>query len=104
MSYPIGFSLSLMIGTAPVCCDNSCAPLVPFVANGSYHDPDGGGEAEVFFRVSGSPFCGISVAGVLRGELGGLEARDDLVELNPRAKSMRLRIEVSNFFSRQRVP
>ena len=90
MSY---LSLSIMVG---MCCGKPCALIVPFVANGSYDDPNGDGRTQVRFGLSGSPFCGISVARVLRGDLDGLEDRDDLAVLNPRSGSMRLRIEVSN--------
>ena len=78
------------------CCEGYCGTLVPLVANGSYNAPGGDGKTHISFNLSASPVCGISVARVLRGDLNGLVGRDDLAMLNPRAGSMRLRIEVSN--------
>ena len=65
-------------------------------ANGNYSDPYGEGKTYIMFNKTASPWCGISVAGVLCGNLDGLEGRDDLAGLNPKSGSMRLRIEVSN--------
>lgn len=77
-------------------CPYSCGITVPLVVNGSYNDPNGDGINYVTFKLSSSPSCGIPVANVLRGDLEGLVRRDELIVLNPRASSMRLRIEVSN--------
>ena len=85
------------IGT-PSCCINSCGSLLPLVDRGYYNDPTGDGKTFVSFNLSGSPWCGISVASVLRGDVDNLEGRNDLVALNPTSSSMRLRIEVSNLF------
>lgn len=79
-----------------LCCNSYCGVLLPFVANGSYNNPRGGGKTLVTFRLAGFPTCGIPVARVLRGDLEGLNERDALAELNPNSGSMRLRIEVSN--------
>ena len=97
MTYPVEFFLSEMVD-APVsfCCQNSCGLLVPLVANGSYNGPSGDGKTRIYFNLSNSPFCGISVARVLRGDLDSLAERDDLAILNPKSGSMRLRIGVSN--------
>ena len=80
----------------PSCCSNSCGRLVPLVTKGNYIDPTGDGKTHITFNLSGSVWCGISVARVLRGDVEGLAGRDDLAGLNRRSNSMRLRIEVSN--------
>ena len=86
-----------MIDTGtPSCCINSCGSLVPLVNNGNYDSAIDGGKAYVNFNLSGSSCCGIPVASVLRGDLDGLEGRDELARLNPRSDSIRLRIEVSS--------
>lgn len=79
--------------TTPVCCVNQCGALLPFVANGAYKAP---GRTVVEFNLATSSFCGIRVVDVLQGNLQDLEGRDDFVELNRNADSMRLRIEVSD--------
>ena len=70
--------------------------LVPFVVNGNYNDPCGGGRNVVHFNRENSAACGISFKRVLRGDLEGLVKRDDLAELNPNADSIRLKLEVSD--------
>ena len=80
----------------PSCCSNSCGRLVPLVTKGNYSGPTGDGKTHITFNLSGSAWCGISVARVLRGDVEGLAGRDDLAGLNRRSNSMRLRIEVSN--------
>ena len=79
----------------PPCCELACGTFVPLIANGNYNDPNGG-KTYIKFGMTASPWCGISVAGVLRGNLEGLEGRDDLAGLNPNSGSVRLRIEVNN--------
>lgn len=49
----------------------------------------------VFFNVATSATCGIRVQDVLDSNLEGLRYRDDPLQLNPNAESMRLKIEVS---------
>lgn len=81
----------------PWCCESyACGIFVPLVANGNYNGPNGEERTHIRFNITASPFCGIPVAKVLRGDLDGLEGRDDLAELNRNAGSMRLRIEVGN--------
>ena len=77
------------------CCEYSCGRPVPLIVNGNYNDPIGDGKTHIAFNVTNSPWCGISVAKVLRGDLEGLMQRDELAILNPRSKSMRLKIDVS---------
>ena len=83
----------LSMTVTPICCRRQCGPLIPLAVNGNYR---GDGKTFVFFNLTGSQTCGIRVVDVLRGNLEGLIGRDDAVELNPNADSMRLRIEVSN--------
>lgn len=66
--------------------------MVPLIPNGSYN---GGGMTSVEFNRDTSISCGISVVEVLQGNLQGLVRRDDFIQLNPNADSMRLKIEVS---------
>lgn len=80
----------------PSCCGSYCGVLFPLNANGAYNNPRDGGKTLVTFRLTGSSTCGIPVAKVLRGDLEGLIERDALAELNPKANSIRLRIEVGS--------
>ena len=66
--------------------------LIPLTANGAYGGPDG--MSNVFFDVAGSATCGIRVSDVNDSNLEGLMFRDDPLQLNPNAESMRLKIEV----------
>jgi len=80
----------------PPCCGNNCGTLLPFIADGTYNNPNGGVKAFVTFRLAGSPLCGIPVVKVLRGDLEGLIGREELAVLNPRSHSICLRIAVSD--------
>lgn len=83
-------------GTDLLCCEKGCGKIVPLVVNGCY---TGDGRTYIGFSIHDAPGCGIPVDNVLCGDLGCLDGRDDYVELGSRAKSMRLRIEVSKLFS-----
>lgn len=97
MANPFPFPLHVMVnGGGTPCCASACGALVPLSVNGIYYDPNGDGKSLVHFNLLDSPFCGIPVARVLRGDLEGLMERDELAGLNPSAGSMRLRVEVSN--------
>lgn len=96
---PFPFPLHVMAGTSdPPCCYNTCGPVVPLSTHGIYHDPNGNGKSLVFFNLIDSALCGIPVARVLRGDIEGLEGRNELVELDPSSGSIRLPIEVSHPF------
>lgn len=82
--------------TLPLCCERICGALVPLAASSTYDNPNGNGKTLVTFNLVDSTACGIPIARVLRGDLGGLVGCDELAELNPNCGSMRLRIEVSN--------
>lgn len=75
------------------CCINQCGILLPLLVNGAYR---GDGRTIVEFNVATSLTCGIPVIDVLQGNLQGLMGRDDIIELNPNADSMRLKMEVSS--------
>ena len=84
---------SISFAVNPDCCGNRCGPVLQFLTNGTYR---GDGKVTVLFNRVGSKTCGIPVADVLRGTLEGLIGRDDVVELNANAESMRLKMEVSD--------
>ena len=97
-NHPVASDLQLAIvinPATPVCCGKACGTYVPLVVNGIYHDPNGGIN-HITFNLSTSPSCGIPVARVFGGNLEGLIGRDDIVVLNPKSNSIRLRIEVSH--------
>lgn len=77
----------------PDLCAHQCGKIIPLTVNGAYR---GEGLTIVEFGREGSTTCGIRVADVLRNDLEGLIRRDDPVELNPRAGSMRLKFKVGN--------
>lgn len=84
----------VMDTATPACCERACGAFIPLVVNGNYNDPNGG-RNYIGLALSASPECGIPVSRVLNGNLEGLIGRDDVVVLNPKSNSIRLRIEVS---------
>jgi hypothetical protein len=76
------------------CCGQRCGILIPLAVNGAFGGPEG--MSNIPFNLENSTTCGIRVKDVLNGNLEGLSGRDDYVQLNPNAESIRLRIDVSN--------